>query len=304
MLLNFADQFKKLKVDLAHPPPKVHKPCMLLALIDLAESGVLSEKNEIRYEDTLEVFETFAEVVRPGEKLQPFFPFYHLRREPFWKLLSVSNTDDQHLRPTHGAMMGRRASLVPELHKLITTSSQARRDLREALIGHWFPERHDEVHKTINSRRSANEYENELRDSETLASRRLQPENNVRNQSFRRLVIQAYDYRCAATGWRIIIPGWGALVDAAHLIPFKDTHDDRPSNGIALTPTFHRALDRHLIAPAPNMKWRVSKVLDKRIPDNRPLVELDGQPVIFDGDGRHGPARVSLQWRIDHLLKS
>lgn len=304
MLLNFADEFKKLKVDRAHPPPKVHKPCMLLAVIDLAERGALAEKHEIRYEDTLEGFETYAEIVCPGEKLKPFFPFYHLRSEPFWNLLSDKNAGDQHLRPTHGAMMGRSASLVPELHNLVTTSSQARRGLRDALVGHWFPEHHDQVDGIIRSRLSANEYENKLRDSQSDPSNRHRPDNNVRSQSFRRLVLQAYDYRCAATGWRLIGPGCGALVDAAHLIPFKETHDDRPSNGIALTPTFHRALDQRLIAPTPNMKWRVSRVLDKRIPDNRPLVDLEGQEVIFDGDHRHSPARDALQWRIEHLLKS
>ncbi len=90
---------------------------------------------------------------------------------------------------------------------------------------------------------------------------------------------------------------------AAHrgVVPFSETRDDHPRNGIALTPTFHRALDARLIAPGPDMRWCVSEVLDKRIPDNRPLVELAGQDVIFHGHKRHRPREDALQWRVKHL---
>jgi hypothetical protein len=49
-------------------------------------------------------------------------------------------------------------------------------------------------------------------------------------------------------------------------IPFSESQDDDSRNGIALAPTFRRALDRYLIAPGPDLKWHVSPVLDSRIP--------------------------------------
>ena len=299
MTPDYIDQFKKLRVDKAHKPPRVHKPCMLLAIIDLAERGALSE-NTIRYEDTLEGFAEYAEAVRPGENLQAFLPFFHLRSEDFWLLHPKNGAGDEDRRPKHRSMLGRHASLVPDgLHKLISSSAQARDDMRAALIGHWFPERRGSVDLVVNSRRSANEYENRLRTEEAEGETRP---DNVRQQSFRRLVLEAYDYRCAATGWRILVPGVGPIVDAAHLIPFKETRDDRPCNGIALTPTYHRALDRHLIAPGPDMRWRISRALDKRIPDNQVFTKLEGQAVIYHGREHHHPAPEALQWRIDHLL--
>ena len=297
MTVDFIDQFKKLRVDLAHPPPKVHKPCMLLAVIDLAERGVLSD-NDIRYEDTLEGFAEYAKAVRPGENLDAYLPFYHLKREPFWSLLP-----DEDIRPRHSSMLGRGASLANELHMRMVTNSAARAEMREAIIGFWFPGRRENVEAVVASRSSANEYEYRLRLTEAVSRDQTTPDDNVRKQSFRRLVLQAYDYRCAATGRRIIVPPVGPLVDAAHLIPFNETRDDRPSNGIALTPTFHRALDRHLIAPAPNMRWRISKAIDRRIPDNRLFVELEGQKVIFEGEPQSSPSSDALQWRVDHLLK-
>ena len=80
---------------------------------------------------------------------------------------------------------------------------------------------------------------------------------------------QAYDYRCAATGLRILLPGGEAMVEAAHLHPFAEAGDDDPRNGIALTPDMHWAMDRHLIAPGPEprlypkqdaLAWRVRQL--------------------------------------------
>ena len=301
MAPDYIDQFKRLRVDKAHKPPRVHKPCMLLVIIDLAERGALSE-NTIRYEDTLEGFAEYAEAVRPGENLQAFLPFFHLTSEDFWLLHPKNGASDEDRRPKHRSMLGRHASLVPDgLRTLMSNSARARDDMRAALIGHWFPERRDSVDLVVNSRRSANEYEKSLRTDEATGGIRP-PNDNVRQQSFRRLVLEAYDYRCAATGWRILVPGVGPLVDAAHLVPFKETHDDRPCNGIALTPTYHRALDRRLIAPGLDMKWRISRALDKRIRDNQVFTELEGQAVIYHGRGHHHPAPEALQWRIERLL--
>ena len=73
--------------------------------------------------------------------------------------------------------------------------------------------------------------------------------------------------------------------------------------GMALTPTFHVALDRNLIAPGPDMKWHVSPLFDKRIPDNQPFVELDGQSVIYEGDPTYQPSPSNLEQRLGMLRK-
>jgi len=97
------------------------------------------------------------------------------------------------------------------------------------------------------------------------------PAQAARSAAFRRIVSENYDYRCAASGWRIILPEGRVMVAAAHLIPFAETRDDDPRNGIALAPTFHWALDAHIIAPGPDYLWHVSKALDERVADNQPL---------------------------------
>ena len=63
-----------------------------------------------------------------------------------------------------------------------------------------------------------------------------------REAGFRRLVLQAYDNRCSVTGIQL------KLVDAAHILPVgAPDSTDEVTNGICLSPTYHRAFDRGLI---------------------------------------------------------
>jgi len=176
--------------------------------------------------------------------------------------------------------------------------ARARAALRGALITRWFPQKATDLRRAVAAHLEEDQYELQLREGApppyTVTPR-------VGQAAFRNVVLQAYDYRCAATGWRLIVPGAWALIDAAHLIPYAGSQNNDPRNGMALTPTFHRALDQNLIAPGPDMKWHVSRVVERRIPDNRPLVELDRQDVIFHGDPKYRPSPTSLEWRVENL---
>ena len=304
-LKDYIDKFKRLKV---YRPRKgergrqeaPNKPCMLLAAIDLAERGSLI-KNRIRYEDTWEAYGAYA-AIEPDYALNSYDPFYYLGKEGFWHL---SPKDE--FKPSANKLLdrGMTASLDPELNELLCGSPEARAVLRETLVERWFHDIADRVEEVVRERAIQHSLERRL----TLERTRREirdadiPPENVRDPVFRRLVLEAYGYRCAASGWRILLPEVPPLVEAAHLIPFSESHNCNPSNGMALTPTYHRALDRHLVAPGPDMRWHVSNLLDKRIPDHQKLLELDGQSVIFHGK-RHHPARESLEWRLDRLLKA
>ncbi len=97
-----------------------------------------------------------------------------------------------------------------------------------------------------------------------------------------------------------------SLVDAAHLIRFEVSRDDRPDNGLALCPNNHRATDRFLIAPCPDRTrragvWRVSDQLDARKDSRRDLVGLAGRPVLEPSETRFTTSQDALRWRAQHL---
>jgi putative restriction endonuclease len=63
-----------------------------------------------------------------------------------------------------------------------------------------------------------------------------------RDSTFRKRIVTAYDRRCAVTRMQL------RLVDAAHIVPVGiEGSTDETTNGICLSPTYHRAFDKGLI---------------------------------------------------------
>lgn len=92
------------------------------------------------------------------------------------------------------------------------------------------------------------------------------------------------------------------LIDAAHLIPWSESHDDRPQNGMALCKNHHWVMDKRLIAPGPDMEWHVSRRLDERIEGQRKLVELKGKGILLPRDKKLQPSTPALAWRVQRLI--
>jgi len=90
------------------------------------------------------------------------------------------------------------------------------------------------------------QHEPPRREMETLSTERQRVVSEVsrlsRDAAFRQRVLFAYGNRCAVTRVQL------RLVDAAHILPVGAAgSSDHVRNGIALTPTYHRAFDAGLI---------------------------------------------------------
>lgn len=81
----------------------------------------------------------------------------------------------------------------------------------------------------------------------------------VRDRVFRRIVLRAYDERCAVTGLKLINGGGRAEVEAAHIRPVEANGPDIVSNGLALSGTAHWMFDRGLIALDDDMRILISR---------------------------------------------
>lgn len=85
-----------------------------------------------------------------------------------------------------------------------------------------------------------------------------------RKAFFRRAVLQAYDERCAVTGWKLINGGGRAEAEAAHIKPVELGGPDGIQNGIALSGTAHWMFDRGLIGFADDLSILVSRQVNDR----------------------------------------
>lgn len=86
----------------------------------------------------------------------------------------------------------------------------------------------------------------------------------VRKQVFRRIVLRAYDERCAITGMKLINGGGRAEVEAAHIRPVERDGPDIVNNGLALSGTAHWMFDRGLITLEDDLEIRISRHVNDR----------------------------------------
>ena len=123
----------------------------------------------------------------------------------------------------------------------------------------------------------------------------------VRDRVFRRIVLRAYDERCAVTGLRLINGRGRAEVAAAHIRPVEANGPDIVSNGLALSGTAHWMFDRGLISLTDGLEILISRQVN----------DQDGVRGLINKSGRAiEPRRTSdrphphfLQWHRDNCFK-
>ncbi|MCR6502162.1 HNH endonuclease [Shinella sp. CPCC 101442] len=123
----------------------------------------------------------------------------------------------------------------------------------------------------------------------------------VRDRLFRRLILQAYDKRCAVTGLKLINGGGRAEVDAAHIRPVEASGPDILSNGIALSGTAHWMFDRGLIGLSDDLEVLVSHHANDR-DSIQGLINRTGKAIVPAGIHER-PHPQFLKWHRENTFK-
>lgn len=311
VLEDYAQLFGKLRTDRHGDRPRPHKAVMLLSVITLVESGQFGN-GYIRYcPDLLQIFARFFDIVRAGnDQHTPFNPFFYLKSDGFWQLHPQPGKESL-LKATHSI---RGPGQLQELVSHATVDDQllalfadakAREVLRNTLIDHYFPSKRKAILELCQEEEAIGKQEQNDESGNTDTADGVA--DSIRDAAFRRVVRRAYDYTCAMCGVRFMLDDV-ILVDAAHLIPFAESHNDSTTNGIALCKNHHWLMDRYLIAPGPGRGndfsqpiWLISPLLDERLEAHRACMEHKGRRVILPREERHCPAPESLNWRAVRL---
>lgn len=309
---DYLNRFEKIRPRTVDGREKPHKVCMLLAVLDLAKAGSLQENKIYFNADLIERYKYFFKAAAALDDVpNPHYPFFFLRGDlkdrsaSFWHLKPLAGREESLLKLNSISKFSELTANVEcawldqELFDLLKVAENIE-TFEESLTRYWFNRTHTDLRSIVNTSGQISAYERLLRQGEP-SKLPINDLESIRSPAFRRVVTQIYDYRCAATGVRLLLPSGEAMVQAAHIHPFSEAGDDDPRNGLALTPDIHWAMDKNLIAPGPDRLWHVSKVLDTRIPDFRALTSLDGMPLILPTELRFAPKEESLAWRIDRL---
>jgi len=281
-----------------------HKPLLLLSIIDLFAQGFITTN---LIELSLELGELFslywAKVMPPGRDGNIALPFYYLKSDKFWHLQAkpgnenLLNTQIRSVIQLRDTVYG--AKLDNELYVLLQ-SEQIRNELSVLLIEIYFSELLQNVilkQSVINL--EAYYYSQKLlmqaRQHEIIAPSDT-IEQPVRDQGFRRAVVSAYDHRCAFCGVRMLTPKNHTAVDAAHIIPWSETYNDDPRNGLALCKLCHWTFDEGLIGVSNQYKILVSPQLSANSNISGHLGTLSQRDLILPNEQAFYPELTNLEW--------
>lgn len=244
-----------------------HKPILLLAVLESFESGEITD-NWIEINEPLltRFYDLWNLLVKTGNTPNFSLPFYHLCHEKgeFWQLIvipgmSIPTTKSNSIKSFSGLKTTVLAAKLSDEFYYEITDAPTRATLKQALLNTYFPDYSEE--SIITAKRYSQEIEEHIlydpdENHTRIVIKQIEGETIeareelliLRSHFFRKAVIEVYGKQCAVSGLKIDPIKQTLLIDACHIVPFAKTAYDSIRNGIALSPTFHRAFDNGLIA--------------------------------------------------------
>ena len=254
-----------------------HKPFLLLSIMDLIAQGVITENFIAPSFELVDTFNLYwSQIMPPGSKTSMAYPFPRLKTDEFWHLIpnpGYENIIDgmQFSSMTRLREVCAGASMDVALFQLMC-NPETREQLRAVLINTYFAK---EIHPVLYEQGIINYEANEyskllLKVAEKIDSfgEDSKKEQRIRDQGFRKAIINLYNHRCALCGIRMLTPEGHTVVEAAHVIPWSQSQDDNPTNGMALCRLCHWSFDEGLMSVGKDYDVMVSKRvrLDQNMP--------------------------------------
>lgn len=115
--------------------------------------------------------------------------------------------------------------------------------------------------------------------------------------SFRILVTDAYERRCAVTAERVL-----PVLEAAHIRPYARGGEHRIENGLLLRSDLHTLFDRGYVTVTPDLHVEVSRRIRDDFHNGRHYYTLHGHPVRDPADPTQRPAPAFLQWHNEEAF--
>lgn len=311
--------FKKLHVDInknIYSTGKApHKAILVLTCIKLFENSLLDLKN-IRFYD-VNILETYRDIwgcLNKYDKPGPIHnPFYHLKTDGFYKM--GRNIDKgPNWRPSLKQLNAifDHAEFSDEFISIVSDPDKRKNAIEDLLQGGYFSSEeigclHAKLGILERSFRFEKESEKKLGDEFRVNAESgnydAESDKQVRDISFRRIIIREYENSCAVCGLSVTCEESVSPIDAAHILPHSKFHNDDPRNGIALCKFHHWAFDNFLLSVSPDYLIKISNSIINEQPE-RILSELMRKKIILPDDELYYPAKSALEWHNRNRFNS
>lgn len=290
-----------------------HKPILLLSIVEEFKKGNYnSNKIFITPELVLTFKNLFRKLVDTGHKDNISLPFFHMRSEPFWRLVilphaSLSITSSKSIKSFKSLVESIAFAEIDRNLFLLLKNEIFSEIIKNVLLDKYFPNtRGSELYASSNLledqienqilNETQIEYQTRLNELQTtLKNDDLVEELYIRGGVFKSTIPKTYNYTCSISGMKIESEKNTRMVDACHIIPFSVSYNDTIANGISLSPNMHRAFDRGLITIKDDYTVRISPT----VRDNNSvysLTQFDGQQILLPNNKNHYPSPESLIW--------
>lgn len=311
-ILHYKKLFTKLRRDYKFGGAP-HKPVLLLAIINLIRKGeITNNRIEITFELVLEFKEIWSKIVDTPHIPNFALPFYHMKSEPFWKLITksgmeVPTTSSNSIRSLSALQESLAFAEMDKELFLEIQNKEASLFLQQTLLETYFPNTKSNF-ENFKSYNLFTELETQILNEDQiqyahridelknkLSTEEFQEEIFVRGGVFKREIPKIYNYQCAISGMKIESFRNIQMIDACHIVPFAVSKNDTITNGISLSPNLHRAFDRGLITINDDFEVIVtSKIIESQ--SNFSLSQFEGKQIILPTQETHYPSIENLRW--------
>lgn len=298
-LFKYQRKFSKLRVDRSKGSPAPHKPILLLAVIEGVALGEIKDNKVYISPELVARFKDYWYQLVDDSRFTSNFslPFYHLKSEGFWHLQHYAGQQllltSSHSIKSFGQLKQviDHAYLDEELFVLLSIEV-SRQMLKKVLMDVYFPHAHPKPEKNL--------FDDIIKEIlyEPAASYRMKAEQFdeeevfVRGGVFKREIPKIYNYTCAISGMRVITDAEIQMIDACHIVPFAQSHDDTITNGISLCPNLHRAFDRGLISLDSEYRLLVKPFAEQE--NLYSIKQFAGRRILLPGCLQYFPAQENL----------
>lgn len=234
-----------------------HKPLLLLSVMDLIEQGDITSSIIYPSTDLLDTFNRYSQLVMPQSKNTSMaYPFSRIRNDGgFWRMIpheGYSADVEYNINSMRKLKEIYICAIIDEDVFTLFQDPESRSYLRNVIISHHF--------SLPVGRRLRIQYENNVAASDYSRYLLMVAENqlifnidgdcqqSVRDQGFRKTIVKLYEHRCALCGIRLMTPEGHTMVEAAHIVPWSESKDDRPVNGLCLCRLCHWSFDEGLMS--------------------------------------------------------
>lgn len=294
-----------------------HKPFLLLSILDGIHIGWIDRPKIRLSQDLIETFFRYWNQIMGKERNTTIaLPFFHMKSEPFWALQYNDGAKPYTNSPSLGGLLIRiaYAKIDDQLFQMMI-DEEGRQIITGAILNYYFSE---EVRDRIASIHQINigayQYVHQLEQMVAEPFEKYHTDSNSNHYSFQKRqqrqygfgikVRRSYEHRCAICRARVRTPNGESLVEGAHIIPWNESKNDDPRNGLALCKTHHWMFDSYLLTVKPNFQIKLSAWLKKKGEEIERTLEWDRKEILLPEQKRFRPSAEALEERYEKFINN